>query len=418
MSIFGKKKSPLLTIFITVFIDMLGVGIVIPVIAPLILDSSHNMLANDMSTHSRTILLGFLIASFPLAQFFGAPMLGALSDRYGRRKLLALSLVGTVIGYLLFAIAILESNIYLLFASRMLDGFTGGNISIALSSISDFSDEKSKSKNFGMVGAAFGIGFILGPYIGGKLADSTILYWFNAATPFFFAAILAMLNLLFVLFAFPETLLNKRNSKVSMFTGIENIKKAFSIGHLRTIFLVVFLLTVGFNFFTQFFQVFLISKFDYKISQIADVFAFIGIWIVFAQGGLQRPMSKKYAPLSIIKISALLLGITMPMLLLPTESKYIFFVLPFIASFQGLTQPNLNSIVSSQAGKDEQGQILGINQSIQSLGMALPPIIASYMNNINVNLPIAISSFCIVLAWIILVLFFRNKNVQHTFTNN
>lgn len=411
-----KQRSPLLTIFITVFIDLLGVGIVIPVIAPLILDPSHHMLPIEMTTHTRTIVLGFLIASFPLAQFFGAPMLGALSDRYGRRKLLGISLVGTVIGYLLFATAILQQNIYLLFVSRILDGFSGGNISIALSSISDFSDEKEKARNFGMVGAAFGLGFILGPFIGGKLADPTILSWFNAATPFFFAATLAFLNLLFVLFAFPETLRAKRNTKVSMFTGIENIGKAFRLSHLRTIFLVVFLITVGFNFFTQFFQVFLISKFDYKISQIADIFAFIGIWIVVAQGALQRPLSKKYAPLSIIRISALFLGMTLPLLLLPTESRYIFYVLPFIAMFQGLTQPNINSIVSSQAGKDEQGQILGINQSIQSLGMAIPPIIASYINIVNINLPIATASFCVLLGWGVLVLFFRNKKTEHTFT--
>ncbi len=413
-----KKKSPLLIIFFTVFIDLLGVGIVIPVIAPLILDPSHNMLPLEMSAHTRTIILGFLISSFPLAQFFGAPMLGALSDRYGRRKLLAMSLVGTVIGYILFATAIMQQNIYLLFASRILDGFTGGNISIALSSISDFSDEKSKARNFGMVGAAFGLGFILGPYIGGKLADPSLVSWFTAATPFFFAAILASLNLLFVLFAFPETLQNKRNTKVSMFTGIENIGKAFRSGHLRIIFLVVFLFTLGFNFFTQFFQVFLISKFDYKISQIADIFAFIGIWIVIAQGALQRPLSKKYAPLSIIRFSGILLGLALPMLLVPSESKYIFYVLPFIALFQGLTQPNINSIVSSQAGKDEQGQILGINQSIQSLGMAIPPIIASYINIVNINLPIATASFCVLLGWIVLVVFFKNKKTAHAFTEN
>lgn len=411
----ASHRSPLLTIFLTVFIDLLGVGIVIPVIGPLLLDPSHHMLSAELSIHTRTILLGFLIASFPLAQFFGAPMLGALSDRHGRKKILTISLLGTLIGYILFAVAILQQNIYILFASRILDGFTGGNISIALSAISDISDEKSKAKNFGMVGAAFGLGFILGPYIGGKLADPNIVSWFNAATPFWFASILTILNLVFVFIAFPETLKEKRHTPVSMLTGMRNIGKAFQLTHLRTIFLVVFLITLGFNFFTQFFQVFLIHKFNYTISQIADIFAYIGIWIVFAQGGLQRPLSKKFSPLSILQISAILLGIVLPMLLVPTEPKYIFFVLPFIAIFQGLTQPNITSVVSSQAGKDEQGQILGINQSIQSLGMAIPPIIASYITAININLPILTASLCIIMGWGVLIVFFRKKKLQHTF---
>jgi DHA1 family tetracycline resistance protein-like MFS transporter len=407
-----EHRSPLLTIFLTVFIDMLGVGIVIPVIAPLMLDPAHRMLDADASVHTRTILLGFLIASYPLAQFFGAPMLGALSDRFGRKRLLFISLIGTFIGYILFAVAILEQNIYMLFFSRFLDGFTGGNISIALSAISDSSDEKSKAKNFGMVGAAFGLGFILGPYIGGKFADPNVVSWFNAATPFWFAAILTGVNLAFVWLAFPETLREKRHTPVSVFTGIRNVGKAFRLRQMRTIFLVVFLLTLGFNFFTQFFQVFLIDKFHFTISNIADIFAFIGIWIVIAQGGLQRPLSKKYSPLSLLQVAGIALGLTLPLLLLPSESKYIFFVLPFIAIFQGLVQPNITSVVSSQAGKDQQGQILGINQSIQSLGMAIPPIIASYINLVNINLPIATASFCIILGWIILMVFFRNRNTQ------
>src|ERR1035437_2493368 len=234
----AKQKSPLMTIFLTVFINLLGVGIVIPVIAPLLLYPAHNMLPFETSQHTRSIVLGFLIASYPLAQFFGAPMLGALSDRYGRKKLLALSLFGTVVGYILFATAIIEQNIYLLFFSRILDGFTGGNISIAFSAIADLSDEKTKAKNFGMIGAAFGLGFILGPFIGGRLADSNVVSWFNPATPFWFAALLASLNLLFVFIAFPEILKVRNNTPVSLFTGIRNIGVAFQKQHLRTIFFV------------------------------------------------------------------------------------------------------------------------------------------------------------------------------------
>jgi DHA1 family tetracycline resistance protein-like MFS transporter len=405
-----SERSPLPTIFLTVLIDMLGVGIIIPVIAPLILDADYKMLSESIPSGTRTIIFGFLIASFPIAQFFGAPILGALSDRYGRKKLLFISLLGTFIGYILFAIAILDKNIYLLFISRSLDGFSGGNVAIVLSSISDYSDEKSKAKNFGLVGAAFGLGFILGPYIGGKLADNTIVSWFNVATPFWFAAGLTLINILFVVLAFPETLKASKKSKVSFLTGIKNIRRAFQLQNIRTILFVVFLFTMGFNFFTQFFQVFLFTKFKFSISEIADIFAYIGLWIVLAQGGLQRmSFFKKYTSLRIVKTAGLLLGLTLPLLLFPSNSIYLLFILPFIAIFQGFSLPNLTSLVSSQASAEEQGEILGINQSVQSIGTAAPPIIASYINSVDINLPIATASILIVLGWIILTLFFKIK---------
>ena len=146
-----------------------------------------------------------LIASYPLAQFFGAPILGALSDKHGRKKIILISLIGTFFGYLLFAYGIITKNVTLLFASRMLDGFTGGNISTIMSAIADVSTVKDKTKNFGMIGMAFGLGIILGPFIGGNLADPNNVSWFNHSTPFWFAALICLFNIALVVFNFKET---------------------------------------------------------------------------------------------------------------------------------------------------------------------------------------------------------------------
>lgn len=407
----NDKSNPILPIFFTVFIDLLGLGIIIPILPAVILNPMAGILPIEYDFSLRTIIYGFLIASYPLMQFFGAPMLGALADRMGRRKILLASLLGTLGGYLLIAIGILTQNIWLLFLGRAIDGFTGGNISIAQSAIADISDASNRAKNFGLIGMAFGLGFVIGPYLGGKLSDPSILSWFDFATPFWFAAVLTAINILMVLKRFPETLKNKKTGRIDPLAGIKNIRKAFEIKEMRTIFAVIFLLTVGFNFFTQFFQVFLVGKFQFNQSQIGDLFAYMGIWIAVAQGAFLRPLSKRFSPMKILSVSSILLAATFPFLLLPDQAGWIYVIIPFIAIFQGLTQPNSTAIVSSMSDRSSQGEILGINQSIVSLAQALPPILAAFLTTININLPTLFAAGSTLAAWIVFVFVFKRSTV-------
>jgi len=405
-----KKSSPILAIFFTVFIDLLGLGIIIPILPAVILNPMAGLLPMDYSSSTRTIIYGFLIASYPIMQFFGAPMLGVLADMKGRKKILTLSIVGTLMGYILFAIGILTQNIWLLFIGRMIDGFTGGNISIAQSAIADISDETNRSRNFGLIGMAFGLGFVIGPYVGGKLSDPSILSWFSFDTPFWFAAALTSVNLLLILKNFPETLKVKKTGKVDLLAGFKNLNKAARNEKMRTIFIVIFLLTIGFNFFTQFFQVFLIGKFQFTSSKIGDLFAYMGLWIAIAQGAFLRPLSKKFSPEKILSISILLLAAVFPLLLIPSESIWIYAIIPFIAIFQGLTQPNTTAIVSGLTDAQSQGEILGMNQSVVSVAQAIPPILAAFLTVINLNLPTLFAAGITLVAWLVFTLVFKRNN--------
>ncbi|HMN89159.1 MAG TPA: MFS transporter [Saprospiraceae bacterium] len=405
----GKTRSPLLIIFLTVFIDLLGIGVIIPVIPALFFEPTSSFFPASVNTEQRSILYGLLIAAYPMLQFFGAPMLGALSDRYGRKPILSLSLLGTMLGYLLFAWAILNQNIWLLFISRALPGFTGGNIAIILSSISDVSDAQSKAKNFGLVGMAFGLGFILGPTIGGILADKSVVSWFNAATPFWFTAALTLLNVLLVQVRFRETLQQRRLSPINLFTGFSNIGRAFRMPNLRAIFMVILLLSLGFTFFTQFFSVLLIQKFSFTEKNIGLLFGWIGIWLALTQGVLVRILSRRFASANVIAVSMLLLSIALAMLLLPDQSFWFYLLNPLVAIAQGTTAPNLTAVVSEQANADQQGEILGINQSMQSLGQIIPPLIAGYLNTIDGRLPIATAAVLTLSGWLVYVLVFRRR---------
>lgn len=405
------KRSPLLALFITVLIDMLGVGIIIPVLAPLFLNPAAGLFPIETSQSVRTIALGLMGGIFPLMQLIGAPLLGALADRHGRKKILLVSLFGTLLGYILFALGIVLGNLPLLFFSRALDGFTGGNISIAMSSIADISDEKSRTKNFGLIGMAFGIGFIIGPYIGGVLSDPTNLPFFNFATPFWAATILCALNIILVITNLPETLKQKLAKPFSVLTGFINIRRAFQMKTLRTMFIVSFLLTCGFSFFTQFFQVYLIDRFAFTQGQIGNLFAFIGLWIAFTQGFITRFLTK-YKSEHVLQYSIFGLAIAIPSLILPQSANLIYYVNPFIAIFQGITNPNITNVISGLADKQSQGEILGISQSVQSLAMTLPPVIAGFLATFDVRLPLIMAGFMILVGWLIFVTQFKKPTTK------
>jgi MFS transporter, DHA1 family, tetracycline resistance protein len=403
-----EDKFSILPIFLVVLIDMIGIGIVIPVLGPLFL-STNIFFDVSVGFMQRAVVLGFLLASFAIAQFFGGPLLGALSDRHGRKKYLIISLAGTLIGYVLFALGIIYHSLLLLFIGRIIDGFTGGNITIAMSALADVSDEKQKVKRFGLIGMAFGVGVIIGPLIGGLLADSSVVSWFNHATPFWFAAILCLTNIIFLTYNFKETLAHPRRTEVSLTKGVHNIIRALHTGQLRFLFITLFLFSLGFSFFTQFFQVFLITKFSFQEHDIGLFFAFMGLCIAITQGLIVRPLSKKYHPEQIMSYSLLLMSVVMIVYLIPTNPAWLYAIVPFMSFANGLTMPNSSALTSNLSPKDMQGEILGINQSFTSLGMAIPPIIAGLVSGISYTLPIILGSITIFTAWIVFTFVFKPK---------
>jgi DHA1 family tetracycline resistance protein-like MFS transporter len=307
-------------------------------------------------------------------------------------------------------VGIYMGNFTLLVVSRLFDGFTGGNISVAYSAIADISKPKDKPKNFGMVGMAFGLGFIIGPFVGGVLSDPAIHPLFNFGTPFIFSSLLAFINILLIIFNLPETLKKKGHAAINPLSGFKNIAHAFKMLRIRELLSIIFLITFGFTFFTQFFQVYLIEKFNFTQSDIGFLFAYVGIWIAITQGTIVRFVARKFESKKVLLVSILLSSITFPILLLPKNPAILYLFIPLVAIFQGVTQPNLTSIISNLASSDAQGEILGIQQSINALGLAIPPIIAGFIINIDINLPILTAGIMIFIAWLVYIAFYYNQS--------
>ncbi len=414
-------QNPLPIIIFTIFLDLVGFGILIPILPLLLANplSQYFLLPKGMSLSEGYIILGYLIASYPLAQFVATPILGQLSDKYGRKKLLAFSLAGTVISRTLFAIGIISKNLPLLFVSRLFDGITGGNLSVAQASIADITTPENRTKNFGLIGAAFGIGFVVGPYLGGKLSDPNVVSWFNAATPFWFAAILSLLNLILVFFFFPETLQKfQQTLQINWSKSLLNIAHAYTFDGIRAMFATNFLFLAGFTFFTSFFSIFLIQRFHFNQGNIGDFFSYVGIWIAFTQAFITRNIAKVFPEARVLDISILGSGLAILLFFWPSVWWQLLLVAPFFAIFNGLTQANMTALISRSVDPTMQGEILGVNASIQALAQSIPPILSGYIAaQLTPESPIFVAAVTILLAGATFLIFY-NKPVYITNEEN
>jgi DHA1 family tetracycline resistance protein-like MFS transporter len=403
-----NNRRDLAIIAFTAFLNFTGLTLAIPIFTPLCLDQTGGIIALGTSIPVRTTILGFLLGIFPLCQFFTSPLLGALSDRLGRKKILLFAIAGSCAGYIIMAVSILIGNLALAFLSRIITGAFSGSMAVTQSAIADLSDEKSRAKNFGLLGAAFGTSLFIGPALGGFLSDPAVNARFNYATPFWLAAFLTAVNFLQVAWQFCETLPQKKRRHVDFhpLVGPINIIRAFQTTDYRRMFLVVFALSFGFNFFTQFFQVYLIGQFNATRSQLGMVLSYLGIWSILTQAVLVRPVTNSFNPEKILPVSLLLLAVSFPALLMVKVFWLLFPVIIFIPLFNGLSAPNLTALVCGLAGAQKQGEILGINQSVMAMAQFLPPLIGGYIVGQHFTVPLWITSGSILLAWI---LFLRTR---------
>lgn len=400
-----SKNRQLTIIVLTVFLDLIGLSLVIPVAAPLFLGADTTLFATSVPLQYRTLILGLLLGTGPVVQFFLAPLLGAYADRAGRKPVLILSVLGNALGHALFGVGILTQHLWLLFISRALAGLGSANISAANSAVADISDHESKVRNFGLVGMALGLGFIFGPYLGGVLSDPTVVSWFDLATPLWAATVVSLLNALVIWLFFDETLRERIHTKMDAWTGVRNIVRAFSMPRMRAIYLVSFFMGFGYNFFAQFFSVFLVARFEFTTSQIGALFAYIGIWMAFTQGLLARYLSRVVPARTVVRWAPLAAVVVLLILARVTQVQTVYLLLPLVAMAVGVNGPNVTSLISDLADRESQGEALGIERAMSALSFGLPPILSGWAVGISVSMPMVFAAFFIFVAWVLFVRF-------------
>ncbi|MEZ5345554.1 MAG: MFS transporter [Pyrinomonadaceae bacterium] len=361
--------KPLIIIYVTVFIDLVGFGIVIPLLP-----------FYGETFNASPFEVEMIFAVYSAMQFLFAPLLGSLSDKYGRRSVLFLSLIGSGIGYLFIGYA---TVLWMVFAGRIIAGITGGNISAAQAYIADVTAREDRAKGMGIFGAMFGLGFVFGPAIGGLLSR------YGIHAPFIFAAALTFLNALALYFFLPETRKNTENKQSIKLTRFSDLVRAFEDRNFLTVTLLYFLVVTAFSIMTASFTLYTINRFGYNAEQNGYLFFYVGILAIIFQGFIFNKLVSVFGEPKLVAIGCLLLVASLFAIpyIGPVSGGLIGLLIgiAFISIGNALSSPALTSLGSKLTNEEDQGRALGTMQSAASLARAIGPVIGGLLLNNSLN---------------------------------
>lgn len=405
------KKGSLATVFLVVLIDLIGFGLVLPLLP---------FYAREFA--ATPVVIGLLYSIYSVAQLVFSPIWGSLSDRLGRRPIMLLSTGGAVIAYIIFGLA---GSLAVLFLSRLVAGVMGGNIATAQAYIADVTTDADRAKGMGLIGAAFGIGFVLGPALASGLIHPGFQEWVGAmgltglaewmevrrfGLPGFFAAFLSLCSFLMVFFFLPETVSrvdagSRLASRPSVFMpafwrNLSAQQKAGG-GSLMLLLGALFLLSFGQASLYSAFPLFAESMLDMTPEQVGIQFFYIGLIAVIVQGGLIRPLSRWFPEANLFFIGNILMTLGLGAIALSQSVSMLTVFLGIMAFGHSLNLPTINSLISKEAGSKSYGSMMGIAQGLSGLGRAIGPTWGGFLYGVTVYLPFYITALALtVTIWI------------------
>lgn len=360
---------PLLIIFLTIFIDLVGFGIVIPLLP---------FYAEEM--HATPFDIGILVSSFSLMQFLFSPVWGNLSDRYGRRPILFFTIIGSSIGYWIIGLA---NVLWMLYAGRILAGIMGGNLSTAQAYIADVTSRKNRAKGMGLFGMAFGFGFIIGPALAG------ILSRFGHRVPFIFAALLSLGNAILLYFILPESRRPGEGGAETRRSRFADLADAFRNKKFGLLTVEYFLVIAAFAMMTTAFAYYMMVKFGYNAEKTGYLLAYVGFLSALIQGGLFGKMANRFGEASLVVFGSLVLVLSLfAVPFVGIDAGGLLVLLIGMAGFSlgnSIASPALTSLASKSTSDEEQGKSFGIMQSAASLGRVVGPLLCGVLLNNAAN---------------------------------
>jgi MFS transporter, DHA1 family, tetracycline resistance protein len=390
-SFLSPMKRSLVFIFITVFVDMLGYSMILPLLPFFIQQQGGN-----------AALAGGLQSLYALLQLFSGPILGSLSDRYGRKPILVICLFGTAVAYTIFGFA---NSVALLYLAVLLDGLTGNNLTTSFTYVADVTEPEERSRGMGIVSAAFGLGLMAGPALGGLLSVHGLF------VPAFVAAGIALINTIYGIFVLPESLPpEKRSRHVPSLNFIGQLQALFSVQNIRLLLLGLFFLNLAFSGLQTNFPLFSNARFQWDARQNGIFFAFVGVIAVFVQGFLYGRLQPRFGEKRLALAGLLLMSAGMAGVAIATQAWMVYPIVGIAALGSGISIPSLSGMVSTRVPSNEQGRLMGGNQALLSFTAILGPILAGLaFDRIAISAPYWIGSGLALLA-----LFFASRGVTRS----
>jgi len=395
MSKEGKSLWAAFPLFLVLFIDGMGLGIIFPILNSIIVDPASVFLPHDTSLHMRNFLYGLTTGIFMLAWFFGAAVLGDLSDLIGRKKTLMICLVGAFLGYLLSAIGIFTYSLTVLIIGRVIAGITSGSQPIAQAAIVDLSSIEHRARNIGFILFAVSLGFIVGPMLGGVLSDSRIVNWFRFSTPFYFASLLSLINALLLWGLFREAFVPTRKVELKIHRAIDIFISAFRKKEIRNLSVIFLIMMIGWSGYYTYIPMFLLKKYQFSPLSVSLFMMVLGVGFAVGFGYLVEFFAKRFL-LRWVAVGTMAISCIASLLTVAIHSEFLAWVVVFfMGAFISVAYTVMISIFSNQVSPTQQGWIMGITGAIMALSFGIIGLLSAVLTDYSANIPLIVSVVCL-----------------------
>ena len=384
----------MLLIYSLVFFGFFAGALVSPVLSPMFLHpQEHGVLADSTSVASRAFLLGLAMSMMKLGEFFGSPILGQMSDHLGRRAVLVFAMGVTAFGNLAIGAAIEMQQVWIIVAGQFFIGFAGVLLVLAQSEVAaNFSGAK-KTQRFGYIYLASSLAYVVGPVLGGHLADTHYLTWASYSLPFYVAAGICLFCMLLIYWRFPKHPQQpNRPEPFKIGKGLQEMSVAFRWAPFRALLIVNFFIYLGIDFVFQFNPVFFVQHWEFTSAEVGWLMSYTSASMVLTQWLLIKPLGKRWTPRLVTAGSAIALGTLLTLQIIPENWHWLYVILPLVGIMMAIATTNMSTLLSDTAPSDSQGRMLGVSHSVRVFGSALLCFACGILAGLSPQYPILLAA--------------------------